>query len=226
MTRHEHAPGERNGPGCLQVGLGTFALVLLAPWAALVRWWKSYRRGKEPRVEWGVDSTGELWSFDLTVDVTAVDELRSRTALIDTMVRIAETLRRPDDQYNLVFRAPWEAETRLIAVGPQPQELAQRLVMTLSHRSSERSTQIWLTLPRETRLGGIIDPFVFDPEAEGAPAALAAASRARWWAVTAFARTAPSIVYRVRLHVPGESGEAVRALVRRLADEIGSRRST
>lgn len=223
----ERIPGPegslRGRGGCLRVALGSVLLLILAPLAALVRWWRRWRRGYDVRVArrdlGGVDLSG----IELTLDSPLSREVETRTALIDALVRLAEEVRRPDDVYHLVFRRPTEPEADLIAVGPQPQELAQRLGIGFSHRSSVGCTQLWLTLPRAVHLAEVVDPFAFDPERPGAPADLILEARPRWAMVTSFGRTGPSVVYRLQLLLPPSSAAVVDSIVARLAASLSAR---
>ena len=200
----------------MRVGVGSVVLLLLAPFAAAARWWSRRRRGVDPRVGWELRSGRPFDSIDATVDVPAGREVEARTEIIDAVVRVAELLHRDDDVFHVVFRKPWEADATLVAVGPQPQELAERLAVSLGSRTLEGMTQIWLTLPAARHLGEVVDPARFDPESLGAPERLAASAAPRWAMTTAFVRRGPSAVFRLRLTVPPPSSDDVAAVFERL----------
>ena len=213
MSDGERDP--RGGPGCLAAALASAGLVVLAPFVALVRWWRRVRRGTGAVVRWRSERGTPFAVLDVTVDVPAEAEIRARRGLVDALVRVAEHLRRPDDLYDLVWREAGETESSLVAVGPTLQGLGQRLDIALAHRGSERRTQLWLTLPRGTHLAELVDPFDFDPEAEGAAVTLLRRAAPRWAMELSFARAVPSVLYRLRLHVPaGEVRRVEEILVR------------
>lgn len=216
------SPDGRGRPGCLWTAAASVALIVLAPFAALVHWWRRLRRGSEALVRWTVEESRPLAVIDLSVDVPAAGADRARRGLVDALVRLAERLRQPDDLYHLLWRAPGERETNLVAVGPTPQGLAERLDTALSHRSYERRTQLWLTLGGEVRLGEEVDPLRFDPEREGAPAGLVQRIGPRWAAELSFGRAMPSVLYRARLHVPAEAIERIEAVFSRYAQRLGA----
>ncbi len=219
------SPGRplRQRGGCLRVALGSVLLVMLAPAAALVRWWRRRRRGNDVKVWRREPERATLAGLELTVDAPLAREVEARTALIDALVRVAEELRRPDDVYHLVFRRPSEPEADLVAIGPQPQELAQRLSIVFSHRASQACTQLWLTLPRGVHLAEVVDPVAFDPEQSVAAADLMLTASPRWAMVSSFARTGPSVVYRVRLHMSPPEVDAVNPILARLSEVLSAR---
>ncbi len=208
-------------PGCLRTAARIGLLVVVAPWAALVHLWRRLRRGDDRSVRWtfldvpNPACTGdEWWCLDLRIDVPAVLEARTRTDLIDTLIRMAEALRCPDDLYNLVVRLRWDDEPRLAAVGRSLQQLAERLERSLSHRDAERCTHLWLTLPRSRPLGSLTDRLQFDPEKENALGLAVAATDPRWAAASSFGRFPASVVYRVIVTAPGTPDRLVPVLER------------
>ncbi|MCG6964580.1 MAG: hypothetical protein LJE95_15100 [Acidobacteria bacterium] len=208
--------------GCVRVGVGSLLLLVLAPPAALVRWWRRQRRGHQLRIV-RRDLGGTTFSrIELTVDAPLSRELEVRAALIDALVRLAEGVRLPDDVYHLVFRRSIETEADLVGIGPQPQELAQRLGIAFSHRASTGRTQLWLTLPRTVHLSEVVDPIVFDPERPGASEDLVLQARPRWAMVSVFARSGPSVVYRLRLHLPPSAVGTVDAVMTRLSASLSA----
>ncbi len=224
-TMNVASPKTGGKPGCLPAAAAWTALVVLAPIVALVQWWRRFRRGGEARVRRRINGGQPLAVVDLTVDVPASSAGRARRELVDALVRLAEHLRRPDDLYHLVWRPAGESEPRLVAVSPAPQGLAQRLDTALSHRSYERRTQLWLTLPVGAHLAGLLDPLSFDPEHEGAAAVLIERTGPRWALELSFARGTPAVLYRLRLHVPDGEIATVEAILsryeRRLAAPTG-----
>ncbi len=212
-------------PGCLRAAAGALLLILLAPWAALVRLWRVLRRGHDGRIRWtitgapGPDGTDGWWRLDLEINVPLAAGTGTRTGLIDTLIRIAETLRQPDDLHNLIVQQRGDEEPRLIAVGPSLQQLAERLERSFSHRDAERCTHLWLTLPRSRRLGRLVDPMRFDPEGDGALDRLVADTSPRWAAATSFGQTGAAVVYRVILVAAGNR-DRVRTLLERLKTKI------
>lgn len=195
-------PGAPGKPGCLPAAAASVGLVVLAPFAAVVQWWRRLRRGRQVRLRWRVNGGQPLAVVDLAVDVPASSAGRVRRELVDMVVRLAEHLRRPDDLYHLVWRPTGESEPRLVAVGPTPQGLAQRLDTALSHRSYERRTQLWLTLPAGAHLAEVVDRSSFDPEQDGAATSLLRDAVPRWAMELSFALSTSSALFRLRLHVP------------------------
>jgi len=213
-------PGARGKPGCLAAAAASVALLVLAPFVALVRWWRRLRRGPEALVRWRTGHGRPFATIDVTVDVPLDAAARARRELVDALVRLAEHLRRPDDLYHLLWREAGEEETGMVAVGPTPQGLAQRLDTSLSHRSYERRTQLWLTLPSDTRLAELVDPWQFDPEAGGAAVELLRRIDPRWAMESSFARGTTSVVYRLRLHLPPEAAEKTGEILTRLLKQL------
>ncbi len=211
---------EPSRPGCVGVALSGVTLVLLAPVVAMIRGWKRWRRGRAPRVGWErsrLDSpAGELAVFDLVVDVPAADETGWRRRIVDTVVRLAEALRRDDDVYHVLFREPAEPETVAVPVGPRVQELGERVALVLGRRSLERRTVVWLTLPRERALGEVMDPFAYDPEAAGEPQRTIVSIQPRWAAASSWARSPAAVRTRILLHVPVSSATAAEEVLGRL----------
>jgi hypothetical protein len=202
--------------GCLRPAAGLVGLVVLAPFALAVRGLRAWRRGTALRVERTRDSLPvvdgpPLARLDTTADVpsAAVDDFRRR--LTETVVRVAEALRRPDDVYHLLARDPSAEETGVLPVGPQIQELAERLHLVLGRPPMAGRTAVWLALSRARRVVDFVDPFGYDPEAAGEPERLLAGSGMRWGMATGFAPRGPSVVFRVVLYVPTESASTVEA---------------
>jgi len=205
--------------GCLRSAAGMAGLVVLAPVALAVRRYRAWRRGSQLRIE---RSRGRLPVVDgepfvrinLTADVpasAAVEPFRRR--LTEVVVRVAERLRRPDDVYHLLSRDPADGETVVLPIGPLVQELAERFLLVLGIRAMAGRTSVWLTLARSRRVVDLVDPFGYDPEAEGEPERLLASSGMRWGMATSFAPRGASVLFRLVLYVPGDAAATVEALL-------------
>ena len=221
--RDFHGEPWRSGPsrGCLAAGAGFLTLIVISPFALVIRSWRAWRRGGEVR------STLETRPFasasddgrcriDLTLDVPAPAEPDFRRRLTDAVVRVAEALRRPDDVYNIIYRHPADPEPVALPVGPQLQELGERVSLVLSQGALAGRTVVWLTLGRDRTLSEVVDPSAGDPEAEGEPEALLATPTARWSMATEWARLGPSLVIRLILVVPADAENRVKTLLRSL----------
>ena len=136
-----------------------------------------------------------------------------RRRLTDTIVRIAETLRRPDDVYTIIYRHPADPEPVALPVGPQLQELGERFSLVLSQGALWGRTVVWLTLPRDCALSEVVDPTACDPEAEGEPDELLATPAARWSMATEWARVGPSLIVHLILVIPSDAENRVKALL-------------
>jgi hypothetical protein len=206
--------------GCLAMGAGVLALIVISPFALVIRSWRAWRRGGEVRSTLEsrpFASAGERCRIDLKLDVPAAAEPGFRRRLTDTIVRVAETLRRPDDVYNVVYRHPADPEPVVLPVGPQLQELGERFSLVLSQGALSGRTVVWLTLGRDRALSEVVDPDACDPEAEGEPEALLATADARWSMATEWARIGPSLVIRLILIVPADAESRVKTLLGSLA---------
>lgn len=222
MTDLSPEPLPSRGPrGCLTVGAGALALIVISPFALAIRSWRAWRRGGEVRSTLEtrpfVSIGGNRCRIDLTVDVPAPAEPGFRRRLTDTIVRVAETLRRPDDVYNVVYRHPADPEPVVLPVGPQLQELGERLSLVFSQGALSGRTVVWLTLARDRALAEVVDPSTSDPEAGGEPDALLAAPDARWSMATEWARVGPSLIVRLILVIPTNAESRVKTLLHSLA---------
>lgn len=205
------------GPGCL-TGLAAMAgVIVLAPIAAVVRAVTSWRRGRDVRFRrQRAPFINGMTRVDLDLDVP-LDKTKSiRRALTDTVVRVAETLRRPDDVYHLIYREQAAAETTLMPVGPLLQELGERFHLVLSQEALSSRTCVWLNLSRTQRLVEVLDPFEYDPEGAGEPEGLLARSGMRWGMASTVVHAGPSVLYRCALFVPEPSVGRIEALLDRL----------
>ena len=122
------------------------------------------------------------------------------------MIRIAEHLRHSGDHYHHIYRDPAEPDAVLLPLGPQLQELGERLILALRQSDLSNRTAVWLTLPARPAIAELVDPAIYDPDATGEPEALVAEIDARWAMATEWARIGPSTVYHVILWVPRTSG--------------------
>ncbi len=195
---------------------------MISPFALVIRSWRGWRRGGEVRSTlesrpFASAAAGARRRIDLMLDVPAPVEPGFRRHLTDTVVRVAETLRRPDDVYNVVYRHPTDPEPVVLAVGPQLQELGERFSLVLSQGALAGRTVVWLTLGRDRALSEVVDPDACDPEAEGEPEALLATADARWSMATEWARIGPSLVIRLILVVPTDAESRVKTLLGSLA---------
>jgi hypothetical protein len=216
----------RSGPrGCLAAAGGATALALLSPIVVAIRAWRRWRRGAEVR------STLEVASltppsgparrrFDLSLDVPPAAEPEFRRKLTESVIRIAEALRRADDVYHLVYRLPWDEESTAIPVGPRLQELGERFFLVQSQRAMTGRTAVWLTLGRARALAEVVDPIAYDPEIDGEPEALLVHPHVRWSMATAWARPGPSLAIRVILVVEESCASRVEALLETLAEPL------
>jgi hypothetical protein len=223
MPELENRPSSGTTRGCLAAGFGAAVLALLSPFIAAIRGWKSWRRGSEIRISLTVtsvsrDRASDLKRFDFSADVPAPAEPEFRRLMADTVIRVAEALRRPDDVYHLVYRLPWDEESIAVPVGPQIQELGERFSLAQSQNALDARTAVWLCIGRHRALAEVIDPVAFDPESEGEPDGLQRRADVRWSAATARARHGASLVFRLILVLPAEKASRVVGLVGRLVE--------
>jgi len=201
--------------GCLGSLAGFAVLAVMSPFAALIQAWRRWRRGADVRVVVEATERSDAGAgaarVDVTVDVPRSDETGFRRRVTDAVIRVAESLRRPDDVYNLVYRMPAEDEALALPVGPLLQEFGERFFLVLNQGSLENRTVVWLTLGRGTALAQVVDPATCDPEADGEPEGLLGTPAARWAMASEWARVGPSLVIRLVLVVPADNLEQVRA---------------
>ena len=209
-------PGGRH-PGCLATAAAMAGVAVLAPFAALVRTVRGWARGdavrvRRERVEFGHD----MDRIDLKLDLPARREIEFQRTVTDTVVRIAEALRRPGDVYHLISREPAADEATVLPVGPQLQELGERFHLVLAQEALRSRTAVWLTLGPGDRVVEMVDPFDYDPEAEDEPATLMKRSDMRWGMASSVGDRGPSVLVRLALFVPARSAAAVEVLLDRL----------
>ena len=221
MPELDHRQPTGAARGCLAAGFGAVALALLSPFVAAIRGWKAWRRGSEIRSSLEAasiprDDGTDLKRLDLSVDVPSLAEAEFRRRMTDTVVRVAEALRREDDVYHLVYRLPWDEEPIAVPVGPQVQELGERFSLVQSQAGLVARTTVWLTIGRHHALAELIDPVAFDPESEGEPVGLQCRARVRWSVATAWVRNGASLVFRLIFVLPADKASRVAELIERL----------
>jgi hypothetical protein len=204
--------------GCLATGIAAVALAVLSPFVVAVQSWKRRRRGTEIRARAQSQSLAtregiERREIAVDFDVPGVAESDFRRRLTETVVRVAERLRAPDDVYHLVYRPPWDAEPVLLPLGPQLQELGERFSLVQSQGAMAGRTAVWLTLGREQALSEIVDPVAYDPEAAGEPEGLLTHPALRWSMATEWSRIGPSLLLRVLIVVPAHHARRVTELL-------------
>jgi hypothetical protein len=215
-------PGRSTGrQGCLATGVSAAVLAVLAPFVVAVRGWRKWRRGTEIRskidVESLTDSAGaDLYKIDLSLDVPQPAEPEFRHGLTDSVVRVAEALRAPDDVYHLIYRLPWDEEPVALPVGPKLQKLGERFALVQSQGAMAGRTAVWLTLARDRALAELVDPVAYDPEEIGEPDALLTQPDLRWSMATEWARFGPSLAFRMILVVPAHYGDRVQTILEAL----------
>ena len=212
-------PGPR---GCLASTAAALTLVAVAPVVFVIHRWREWRRGGDSRVsiasiplsEGGLDNRQRLdVSFD--VPLSAAGEFLRR--LTDGVVRVAETLHRPDDAFHVIFRLPGGDEAVALPLGPLLQSLGERFRLVLDQGPLAGRSVIWLVLDRRRALAEVVDPAACDPESDGARERLLAAADG-WSMATSWARVGPSFVVRLILLVPPEAKARVRALLGRIVE--------
>lgn len=203
--------------GCLRAALAVPALALLAPFAAAVRALGRWRRGPAARSRLDRSRAAGRVRLDLVVDVPTADELDLRLRATDSLVRLAEALRRSDDVYHLVVRPLDEEEPRLRPIGPLIQELGEQLALQLGRTAVRGRTLLWLTLARGRPLVAAADPGTADPDGPGEPDGLVAAADPRWAVATAIVGRGPSVVLRIAVWVGKDDAAAAEGALRRLA---------
>lgn len=218
MTERGETDLPARSRGCLATGVGAVVLAGLAPFVVAVRGWKKWRRGSEIRMKTEIESIPgsagvDLRRIDLSFDVPLAAEPGFRSRLTDTVVRVAESLRAPDDVYHLVYRLPWDEEPVAIPVGPMLQELGERFDLVQSQGAMAGRTAVWLTFGRDRALAEVVDPVAYDPEADGEPDGLLMHPELRWSMATEWARVGPSLIFRLILVVPTHRADQVQTVL-------------
>ena len=155
--------------GCLTTAAAAMVLATIAPIALIVQRLREWRRGPDVRATihrtpLTTASGTDICRLDFTLDIPAPAEPGSRRRLTDAIVQIASSLRRTDDVYNLIYRLPSDPEPVVVPLGPQLQELGDRLFLVLSQGALEGRTAVWLTIGRDNTLSEVLDPLSCDPE--------------------------------------------------------------
>lgn len=211
--------GAHHGPrGCLAAGAAFTALTLISPFAAVFRMLRRWIRGDDAkhRIETGSftsRSGANLCRIDCTLDVPEPPDPGYQRGLTDSLIRVAEHLRYPDDVYHLVYRRPGDEEPVLVSIGPQLQEFGERVHLVHNQARLAGLTLVWLTIGRGNALASVVDPVTVDPETDGGLHALLGTPEARWSMATSWARVGPSHVVRLILVVPEESAGTVSTLL-------------
>ncbi len=219
------SPDPGRGAGCLQWAVAAPVLALLSPLAVGVRAWRSWRRGSALIIERSPaaevrGAAGPVARLELAVDVPHGRARQVGRRLTDTVVRVAEALRRGDDAYHLTCRQPQLGETTQLPVGPRVQELGERLALALAQRDLEGRTVLWLTMGRPLAPGSLIDVFTYDPEAPGEPEPLVLREGVRWALASARGTGTASTVYRLVFWVPGAAAGKVEEILDRLESHL------
>lgn len=223
MTQPENLPRAvkrslKTRHGCLSYAFGFLTLVVLAVPVALLRSWQAWRRGADWRIGWTcrpVAASSNRVRIVLEADIPLSNTESFPKRLTDTVIRIGEHLRQPDDHYHHIYRDPAELDAILLPLGPQLQEFGERLILALHHTDLTHRTAVWLTLPARPAIAELVDPGTYDPDAAGEPEGLVKRTNARWAMATEWARVGPSMIYQVTLWVPEDSAPAVEALLAR-----------
>jgi hypothetical protein len=207
--------------GCIAGAVGIIALAVVSPFVVLIRSIRAWRRGREIRMTRSstacrVSPDGDLARIDVGFDLPLSRRAEFSRQLTDTVVRIAEQLRRPDDVYHLIYREPAADETVVLPVGPLLQELGERFFLVLGQYSLVGRTAVWIVLPRSTRLTEFVDPFGYDPELPGEPDALLSRIGLRWAMATSYLPSGASLIHRMVLYLPRENSSRVNALLDRM----------
>jgi hypothetical protein len=217
-TRSRAAAAHGRGRGCLASAAAAPVLLALAPLAAAVRSWQAWRRGRDWRIAVETLDQGARLRLDVTVDVPRASASGFPRRLTHALVRIAETIRRPDDVYHLYYRIPGDDEGVLMPVGPRLQELGERIQLALGQTVLERRTTLWLALPADRPVARLVDPSRDDPEAEGEPENLVARTTPRWAMAASRVRSGPSVIYRLLLWVPEAHADSVAEILRSVGE--------
>ena len=210
------ALGQRSG--CLRSPVGLLALVTMAPPAAIWKWWQRRRRGADVRCHiWSGHDVGggALLCHELAIDAPSGRESGVQRALTDSLVRVAEELRQPDDVYHLLTREAGEDATG-VAVGARVQALGERFALALTRSALAERTQVWLTLPANLHLSQAVDLERCDPDGDREPDAIVASARARWAVATSFAPRGPSSLFRLRFYLPPATKERAGVILSQL----------
>jgi len=224
MTRPEDLPRAvqrslKTRHGCFSYAFALLSLVVLAIPVGLVRSWKAWRRGVDWRIGLTSRPSAEI-TGRLRVDLDADIPYRSTgdfpKRLTDTVIRIAEHLRQADDHHHYIYRDLAEPDATLLPLGPQLQELGERLILALQQSDLSNRTAVWLTLPARPAIAELVDPAVYDPDAEGEPEGLVEQTTPRWAMATEWARIDPSTIYHITLWVPENSASAVESILAKI----------
>ena len=202
-------------PGCLATVAALAILPVIAPVAAIVQRWRTWRRGIDVRISINVSPSRRpgYSHIDATFDRPRGVQPGFRRRLTDAVVRVAEILRQSDDVYNMIFLLPTDTEPMALPVGPQLQALGERFFLVLNQGNLAGRTVVWLTLRRGESLATLVDTASYDPEADGEPEGLLQHESVRWSMATEWADVGPSLVVRVIGCVPTEKVQVIQSLL-------------
>ena len=212
--RRENLPQLRK-PGCLATLAAMAILPVVAPVAAIVQRWRTWRRGRDLRVSTDVSPSKRpgYSRVDVTFDRPRGQQPGFRRRLTDAVVRVAEVQRKSDDVYNVIFRLPTDTEPMALPVGPQLQALGERFFLVLNQGNLAGRTVVWLTLGHGESLAMVVNTATYDPEAAGEPEGLLQHESVRWSVATEWADVGPSLVVRVIGCVPTEKVQVIQSLL-------------
>lgn len=221
-----HEPGVEGSAtgrdGCLRALVAAPALAVLAPLAALYRWWAGRRRGSEVVVDFHTEAFGRSeagWvRAEATIDVPhSADGSRLITR---SVVRIAEDLGAAGEIFHLLHREPGRQETIAVPLGSAVNDLAERLALSCHRSILDGRTLVWPALPRGRYLGECLDPVTYDPEAPGEPEGVLRTAPITWALVLRRRRGVASTVFEMDFIVPEQQAERVEAAVTQLRREL------
>lgn len=136
--------------------------------------------------------------------------------LTEGVVRIAESIGTGGESYHLLRREAGSEEPVVVSFGPSVQEFAERFLISCRRTAHQDRRVLWVVLPKTASLGEFLDPSMYDPEAEGEPAALLGSMPLRWATVVRRRVSLHSIRYSIDFIVP----ESARGLVDRLTAKL------
>lgn len=210
---------QRPGPrGCLASAAAALVLAFVSPLVLAVRIWRSWRRGHDIRVSIEPlpppgGGEADRHGIDVVCDVPLSVERGFRDRLTDRVVRVAETLRSPDDAYLLVYRLPGAEEAVVLPLGPHVQSLGERFRLVLDQSALAGRTVVWLALARDLPPVRVVDPERCDPESQDERERLLETPEAGWSIATSWAPVGPSLIVRMILVVPTPARDRVMRLL-------------
>jgi hypothetical protein len=158
--------------------------------------------------------------FDIALDSPEIRVRFVHRELTETMVRLAEALRTQDEAYHLVYRVPTEPESVALPIGPSIQALGDRFQIALGQHDLEGRTVVWLALPPGIHIAEVVDPFAYDPAADGEPHRLMRSVPAAWAVAIARGRGPASEITRLLMLVPEDRSTSVESLLDSLRTQL------